>query len=62
MDKIGIDIKIVLHGWLLSLMSKIIPLQQMHIVLNSFKSEGWSFIYKLIIVCLKTLKDSLLVA
>jgi hypothetical protein len=24
---IGIDIKIVLHGWFLSLMSKIVPLQ-----------------------------------
>lgn len=59
---IGIDIKIVLHGWLLSLMSKLIPLQEMHTVLNNFRKNGWSYIYKVIIACLQTVKDCLLVS
>lgn len=58
--QIGIDIKIVLYGWLLSLMSKLIPLQEMHQVLNNFRTQGWSFIYKLILACLKTSNDCLL--
>jgi hypothetical protein len=60
MLQIGIDIKIVLHGWLLSLMSKLIPLSDMHAVLNSFRREGWGFIYRLIMACLKTTRDCLL--
>jgi hypothetical protein len=58
---IGIDIKIVLHGWLISLMSKLVPLPEMHRVLSGFRKDGWQFIYRLVLAILTTVRDCLLV-
>lgn len=59
--RIFIDIKIVLHGWFLSLMSKLVPLHEMHRVMSGFRKEGWNFIYRLILAILTTVRDCLLV-
>ena len=32
----------------------------MHHVLNSFRKEGWSFVYRLVLACLKATNDCLL--
>ena len=58
----GIIFKSVLYGWLLSLMSKIVPLEHMHIVLTNFKQKGWNYIYQVIIQFLRVMKDCLMVS
>lgn len=52
----------VLHGWVLTLMSKIVPLEHMHRVLGSFRQHGWKFLYKLVLVVVRTFKEGLLLA
>jgi hypothetical protein len=49
-----------LNGWLLSLMSTSIPMEQMHLVLDKFRRQGWGYIYKLIVTYLLYLKEFLL--
>jgi hypothetical protein len=62
MLKIGVNSRCFLDGWILSLMSKIIPLEDMPNVLINFRKIGWNFIYQLILNFLKSLKDCLLMS
>jgi hypothetical protein len=62
MVRLGVDSRCFLDGWLLSLMSKIIPLEEMHVVINNFRKIGWNYIYQLILCFVKTLKDYLLMS
>ena len=61
-SSLGVDLKMVLHGWVLTLMSKIVPLEHMHRVLGSFRQHGWKFLYKLVLVVVRTFKEGLLLA
>jgi hypothetical protein len=60
MIALGIDSRCFLDGWLLSLMSKVVPLEQMHLVLHAFRQHGWAFLYRLAVGLLETLADCLL--
>lgn len=62
MLKLGVNSRCFLDGWILSLMSKIIPLEDMPSVLINFRKIGWNFIYQLILSFFKALKDCLLMA
>lgn len=62
MKILGIDCRYFLNGWLLSLMSNVIPLEEMQTVLNKFKKHGWPYIYRLIIAFLCFLKESLMIS
>jgi len=62
MEALGVNSRCFLDGWLLSLMSKIIPLEDMHLVINFFSKKGWKFIYSLIAELMKTLEDCLLLS
>lgn len=46
---LGIDLKIVLFPWVLSIMCVIVPLQHIHKVYEGFLARGWSFIYRAIL-------------
>lgn len=59
-DRLGVDLSITLHGWVLSLMTKVVPLQDMHILLDSFRKHGWPFFYRFILCLFKTLNNCLL--
>ena len=48
MEGLGVNSRCFLDGWLLTLMSKVIPLEEMHLVVNSFRNKGWAFMYSLI--------------
>lgn len=61
MVRLGVNINCFLDGWLLSLMSKIVPLEQMHLVIDHFKNGGWHYLYRLILCFLRALKDYLLI-
>lgn len=45
-----------MFGWILSLMSVCIPLEYMHEVIDYFRSNGWNFMYKLIVTYLLYIK------
>ena len=62
MNDLGIQSRVFLDGWLLSLMSKIVPLEAMHLVITNFRNKGWRFIYLLIIQVMKGLGDCLLLS
>lgn len=62
MIRLGISSRCFLDGWLLSLMSKVIPLEEMPPVLSSFREKGWPFLYRLVIELLRTLTNCLLLA
>lgn len=62
MGDLGINSRVFLDGWVLSLMSKVIPLESMHLVINNFKKKGWNFIYQLIIQIIKGLGACLLMS
>lgn len=49
MIALGVHCRCFLDGWLLSLMSKVIPLEEMAPVISSFRKKGWPFLYRLII-------------
>ena len=49
MQELNIDPRCFLDGWILSMMSKTIPLKYMHNVLILFRKVGWSFMYQLIV-------------
>ena len=62
MVSLGVQSRVFLDGWVLSLMSKIIPLEDMHHVISYFRKKGWHFLYKLVIEILKSLGDCLLLS
>ena len=61
MVRVGVNINCFLDGWLLSLMSKMIPLELMHLVIDQFRNHGWHYRYSLIVCFLRALKDYLLI-
>ena len=62
MLNLGVQSRVFLDGWLLSLMSKIVPLESMHLVITNFRKKGWRFIYFLVIQVMKSLGDCLLLS
>ena len=62
MTSLGVQSRVFLDGWLLSLMSKIVPLESMHLVITHFRRKGWRFIYQLIIETMKQLGDCLMLS
>lgn len=61
MLRVGVASSCFLDGWLLSLMSKIVPLEHMHLVIDNFRNSGWHFLYSLVLCFLKALRDYLLI-
>jgi hypothetical protein len=47
-------------GWLIPLMGNIIPLQNMHLVINTFIEKGWLGIIKIIMAMLLYLKNKIM--
>ena len=62
MQILGINIRCFLDGWLLSLMSKIVPLEDMHHVLSGFREKGWPFLHRLIVRLLEAISGCLLMS
>jgi hypothetical protein len=49
LEEIGLDLQIICLPWILSLLTCIVPLEQLHLVYDGLIIEKWRFIYK---VCL----------
>lgn len=62
MRELGVTIEFFLHGWLLSLMSSCVPIEHMHRVVDSFRREGWGWLYRLVLAYLLFLKEALMLS
>jgi len=62
MISLGVQNRVFLDGWILSLMSKLIPLEDMHQVISHFRKKGWHFFYRLVVQVVKSLGDCLLLS
>jgi hypothetical protein len=45
-EEVGVDLNIVLLPWVLSLLTCMVPLEQLHLVYDGFIKERWNFLYK----------------
>ena len=44
------------------MLSKIVPLEEMHFIISKFHAQGWPFFYKLVIELLRALSGCLLMS
>jgi len=58
----GILVEMYASDWIFALFSNIIPIGQIHLFLDQFFKQGWTFFYKFSLSFLKCLQDYIIKA
>lgn len=56
----GVNLQIFIVGWLLAMLGNLIPLEQMHLVVNHFIEKRWSGLLNIVLTFLIFLKEELM--
>jgi hypothetical protein len=55
-----VDLNIVCLPWVLSLLTCMVPLEQLHLIYDGFIREKWDFVYKVCLAIFIYHKDTLI--
>lgn len=59
LEKLEVELRLVIFPWILSLLSVLVPLEYMHLVYGGFMRDGWGFVYKVILAVFLYHKEGL---
>jgi hypothetical protein len=59
-EEIDLDLNIICLPWVLSLLTCVVPLEQLHLIYDGFIDDQWNFIYKVCLAIFIYHKDHLL--
>lgn len=60
MERHGINLNMFMLGWILPMMGNIIPIDHMHMVMNSFLERRWEGLLRIILTLLLYLRPTLM--
>ena len=59
LEELGVELKLIIFPWVLSLLSVLVPLEYIHLVYVGYMKEGWNFIYRVVLAVFLYNKDLL---
>lgn len=52
MAELSVDLRVICLPWVISLMTSVVPLEQLHLIYLGYIKNKWSFIYKVVLALL----------